>query len=56
MRTMTLEQKAKEYRKIANDLIDYVYLCSDRNIVPLKHDANVFINRFNSVDKARRSG
>lgn len=53
---MTLDEKRREYRKQTVDLLDYLYLCNKRNIVPLMHDINVFNARFNAVDKARRNG
>jgi len=50
---MTNDEKRRAYRKIAQDLIDYIYLCADRHIVPLMHDANVYNARFTAVDKAK---
>ena len=53
---MTLDEKRQAYRKQTVDLIDYLYLCNKRNIVPLKHDINVFNARFVKVDKAKVTG
>lgn len=53
---MTKDEKQREYRRQVVDLIDYLYLCNERNLVPLMHDVNVFNARFTAVDKARRNG
>ena len=53
---MTLDEKRREYRKQTVDLLDYLYLCNKRNIVPLMHDVNVFNARFTAVDKAKVTG
>lgn len=52
---MTTASKDYEFRKLALDAIDYIYLCNEKNIAPLRHDANIFTCRFNAVDKARRA-
>ena len=52
MKPMTKEEKAREYYRIASDLIDYVWGCAERRVVPLKHDANLFLNR---LERARRA-
>lgn len=51
--SVTPDEKRKGYRKVAIDLIDYLYLCNERNIVPLRHDVNVFNARFTAIDKAK---
>lgn len=53
---MTPDEKRRGYRKVAIDLIDYLYLCNERNVVPLMHDVNVFNARFTAVDKAKVTG
>ena len=49
---MTKDDKARGYYRVAMELIDYVWNCADKNLVPLKHDANVFMVRL----KATRDG
>ena len=56
MKPMTQEEKMTAYYKVASDLIDYVWNCADRGIVPLKHDANVYLNRLTDAHMAKRIG
>ena len=52
---MRRDERCREYRRIAVDLLDYVYLCADKGIVPLRYDANVYNARFTAVDEAKVS-
>ena len=44
----------REYWKIAHQILDYVYMCADKHIVPLKHDANIFNAKLNAARNNRR--
>ena len=54
-RVMRRDEKCREYRRLAVDLLDYVYLCAEKGIVPLRYDANVYNARFTAVDEAKVS-
>lgn len=32
-------------------LLDYIRLCNEKNIVPLKHDVNVFDNELKQIER-----
>ena len=53
---MTLDEKRQAYRKQTIALIDYIYLCNKRGLVPLMHDCNVYNARFVKVDNAKVTG
>lgn len=46
-------EKRRAYWRIANNLLDYLELCNDKNVVPLKHDINIHRAQLNA---ARRKG
>ena len=48
-----MQDKASEYRRQAEEAIDYIEMCARKNIVPLLHDANVMRQRFNVLDKTK---
>ena len=53
---MTWKEKATEYRRIAESMADYIWDCSDKGIIPMKHDANVYITRINQVKFSKNMG
>lgn len=40
-----------DYRKLANDLLDYMSLCSDKHIAPLKWDLNHYTKRLHEIGR-----
>ena len=50
---ITRIEKDYQYSKLANEVIEYIEGCADKNIVPLKHDVNIFRTRKLQIDKRR---
>ena len=50
---MTVDEKAREYRRVAGEILDYAWNCADKGMVPLKHDLNIYLDRLNQVRAAR---
>ena len=53
MNVTTKAAKDYAYRALACALLDYVELCAEKRLVPLKHDANVFRTRLHQNDSRR---
>ena len=53
---MTDDEKARAYRRVAQDAVDYIYRCADMGIRPLKHDANLFGSRLEQIRVAKIIG
>lgn len=50
---ITKKEKDYQYSKLANEVVEYIELCAEKGIVPLKHDANVFRTRKLQIDTRR---
>lgn len=46
---MTIEQKQREYHKLASKMLDYIWGCAQNRVAPLKHDANLFSTELEHV-------
>ena len=46
---MTHGEKARANYVLCREVIDYLWTCADKGIVPLKHDAYLFTSRLERV-------
>ena len=50
---VTRGEKERAYGELAGDLLDYIEMCADKHIAPLKYDAQIFRTRKIQIDKRR---
>ena len=47
------DRKERAYCLLAGELLDYIEMCADKHIAPLKHDAQIFRSRKLQIDTRR---
>ncbi len=47
-----MNDKSRELHGLAVRLLDYIELCNRENIVPLRHDINVFNNELIQIERS----
>ena len=49
-----MDEKAWELHGFAVRLLDYIQLCNEKRLVPVKHDLNLFRNELYRIERKDR--